>query len=129
MKFPQNRTANKNKISETGSVIHISKDLNKNIAKIENDFDHSNDLEVNYYKFDNIKDLVCASLYIKSLVDKSTIKVINAKSVIKASLVNRKPAVDVEINVNQNIGAVKGEFDVSKEENLNILNELAEKKN
>lgn len=59
---------------------------------------------------------------------KITSEVINAKSVRKASLKEGKPAIDVEINVTLNVGGVEGEFDVSKEENIDIFNEFAEKK-
>lgn len=57
-----------------------------------------------------------------------TSEIINAKSVMKASLIDGRPAIDVEINVNVNINAVAGEFDVSKEENIKIFNELSENK-
>lgn len=59
---------------------------------------------------------------------KITFEVITAKSKMKASLINGKPAIDVEIELKQNVGAVEGEFDVSKEENKTILNKLSEKK-
>ncbi|SNS95410.1 spore germination protein KC [Anaerovirgula multivorans] len=59
---------------------------------------------------------------------KITGEVTNAKSVMKASLEEGKPAIDVVINMTLNVGAVEGEFDVSKEENIDIFNELAEKK-
>lgn len=59
---------------------------------------------------------------------KITYEVINAKSAMKASLINGKPVIDVEINIKQNVVEVEGDFDVSKEENKKILNELAEKK-
>lgn len=60
---------------------------------------------------------------------KITFEATNAKSAMKASLVDgSKPAIDVEIKVKQNVGAVEGEFDVSREENKKILNEIGEKK-
>lgn len=59
---------------------------------------------------------------------KITAEVINAESDINVSIINGKPAINVEININQNIGAVEGDFDVSKEENKKIINEIAEKK-
>jgi len=53
-------------------------------------------------------------------------EVMNTKSKMKASLVNGKPVIDVEIHVNANIGSVQGQFDVSKEENKEILKQLPE---
>lgn len=58
---------------------------------------------------------------------KLTFQVTKAKSTIKAHLVNGKPAIDVQINAKQNIGAVEGDFDVSSEENKKILNDISEK--
>lgn len=62
-----------NEKNKTASVLHISKDINENITKIKNDFGDSSDLEVNYFMFDNNKNLICANIYIKSLVDVSTL--------------------------------------------------------
>ncbi len=59
---------------------------------------------------------------------KITAEVTNAKSNMKVSLINGKPAINVTINVQQNIAAVEGDFDVSKEDNKKILNGLSEKK-
>lgn len=59
---------------------------------------------------------------------KITFDVINTKSQMKASLINGKPAIDVEISVTQNIGTVEGEFDVTKPENKEILNEISEER-
>lgn len=74
----------------------------------------------------NVKNTIGYSYY----KDKAKItgEVIRAKSTMKASLVNGKPIIDVKINVKQNIDAVSGEFDVSKEENKDVLNKLAEEK-
>jgi spore germination protein KC len=55
-------------------------------------------------------------------------EVINAKSVMKASIEKGRPVVNVEIDIKQNVGAVEGEFDVSREENIKIINETSEKK-
>src|SRR5690606_35605433 len=43
------------------------------IARLKNDFGHDSDLVVHYFKLQNIRGLVCANIYIKSLVDKRTI--------------------------------------------------------
>ncbi|WPC39471.1 Ger(x)C family spore germination protein [Clostridium sp. JS66] len=59
---------------------------------------------------------------------KITGEVIDAKSDIKASIINDKPVINVKIDVKQNIGAVEGDFDVSKEENKDLINRLSEQK-
>jgi len=78
------------------------------------------------YILGNVKSTVGYTNYGKDV--KITFEVTNAKSAMEASLINGKPAIDVEISVKQNFGSVKGNFDVSKEENKKILNELSEKK-
>lgn len=60
--------------------------------------------------------------------DKITAEVMSAKSTMKAVLVNGKPVINVKIDIKQNIGAIEGDFDVSKEENKGILSEIGEKK-
>jgi len=55
-------------------------------------------------------------------------EITKAKSAIRALLVDGKLAIDVKLDVKQNVVAVKGEFDVSEVENKKILNEIAEKK-
>lgn len=59
---------------------------------------------------------------------KITFEVVNAKSTVNASFVNGKLSIDVEIKDVQNVSAVEGEFDVSKEENEVILNKIAEER-
>lgn len=59
---------------------------------------------------------------------KVSVEVVYAKSSIKASLVNEKPAIDIEIEVTQNIRSVEGDFDISDEENMKIVNKLSAKK-
>ncbi len=83
MKFLKKMTEENNQINEIDPIISISTDINKNITKIKNDFGHSSDLEVNYFIFDNNKDLICANIYIKNLVDKS---IINSLSLELAKL-------------------------------------------
>lgn len=78
------------------------------------------------YIVGNVKNSVGYGYYGDAV--KITVEIINAKSDIKASLVNDKPVINVKLNVKQNIGAVEGDFDVSKEENKNILNEITEEK-
>jgi hypothetical protein len=58
---------------------------------------------------------------------KITTEVTGSKSVVKVSLVNGAPAVDVEIKVKQNLASIEGEFDIYREENLKTINERSEK--
>jgi len=96
MKFTKKLIMKDKKIDETGSVICISKDINENIAKLKNDFGNSSDLEVNYYKFDNSKGLICANLYITSLADR---KVINKLSLELAKLQYKFCNAEHDINI------------------------------
>ena len=75
MKFFKKTAVKNNEINETGPVISISRDIKENISRLENDFGHDSDLVVHYFKFDNNRGLICANIYIKSLVDRSTITV------------------------------------------------------
>lgn len=59
---------------------------------------------------------------------KITFEATKVSSSIKASLKNGKPSIDVEIRVTQNVGAVTGDFDVSKEENKKTLNDISKQK-
>ena len=72
-KFLKKTAVKNNKTNETASVVSISRDINENITRLENDFGHDSDLAVHYFKFDNDRDLICANIYIKSLVDRSAI--------------------------------------------------------
>ncbi|NLW00856.1 MAG: spore germination protein [Clostridiales bacterium] len=68
------KTIIKNKRKNKASPgISISRDIDENIARLKNDFGHDSDLVVHYFKLQNIRGLVCANIYIKSLVDKRTI--------------------------------------------------------
>lgn len=69
MKFSRRMTVN----DKTGDVICIGKDINENIAKIKNDFGHSSDLKVHYFKFGTNKEIICVNLFISSLVDRDEI--------------------------------------------------------
>ena len=59
---------------------------------------------------------------------KITFEATKVKSKINVHMLDGKPAIEVEINIDQNVGAVSGEFDVSKPENKNKLDELSGKK-
>jgi spore germination protein KA len=75
MNFFKKNDLENNKVNE--SISNISKDISENITKIKNDFGYSSDLKVDYFKFDNNKDLICANLYIKTLVDKSILNTLS----------------------------------------------------
>lgn len=57
---------------------------------------------------------------------KVTIEVKSVKSKINAYIKNGKPAIDVEIVINENIGAVEGDFDITKLENQKIIEEIGD---
>lgn len=60
--------------------------------------------------------------------NKITSEVIGTKAKRKASMVNDKPIIDVEISIEQNIGAIEGNFDITKPGNKEIINMLSEKR-
>jgi len=78
------------------------------------------------YIVGNIKNTVGYVQFSDSV--KITFEVKKAKSKIRASIVDGKPEITVEIFVNANVGSVEGQFDVSKPENKAILSELPEKR-
>jgi spore germination protein KC len=55
---------------------------------------------------------------------KITYEVLNAKSRTKVYFLENKPAIEVKIKIKCNIEIVEGEFDVSAEENKQVLNKL-----
>jgi germination protein, Ger(x)C family len=59
---------------------------------------------------------------------KITFEVKSTKSKIQAYLLNGKPAINVVINMETNIGAVTGDMDVTKEENLKKLIKISEER-
>ena len=74
----------------------------------------------------NVKNTTDYTYYGENI--KVTYNIISEKSKIKASLVNNKPSIKVQIKIKANITAVEGEFDVSKEENKIILSSIVEEK-
>ncbi|UNC91989.1 spore germination protein [Candidatus Contubernalis alkaliaceticus] len=83
--------------------INISKDINKNINKLKNDFGHCTDLVVNYLI--NHKNLICLIVYIKSLVDDSTINSLSLEQAkLKWEYVNTAPGP----NFNELMGYFSG---------------------
>jgi germination protein, Ger(x)C family len=59
---------------------------------------------------------------------KITVEIFGEKADVKVFLENGKPAVKVKIKITQSIATVAGDFDVTKEENINKLNEECSKK-
>lgn len=89
------------KTKKTASVLSISKNLNKNISKIKDDFGHSSDLVINYFKLDKNKDLICANIYIDSLVDRSTINNLSSElTKLKYEYCNSKPEISFDVLMN-----------------------------
>ena len=54
MKISKKTTVKSKKVNEAGSVISISRDIEENIYRLENDFGHDSDLVVHYFKFKTI---------------------------------------------------------------------------
>lgn len=74
------------------------------------------------YITDNVKNTVEYADYDSKV--KITYEIINAKSRTKVYFLENKPAIEVKIKIKCNIGIVEGEFDVSAEENKQVLNKL-----
>lgn len=58
-----------NKTSMQEPPMPISRDLEKNIARVKNDFGESTDLIINYLELENNKDFLCASIFIKGMAE------------------------------------------------------------
>jgi len=69
MKIFQKRNKEETKTKE--KPLPISRDLEKNIAKIKTDFGESTDLIINYFELKDDSDFRCANLYIKGMVEGS----------------------------------------------------------
>lgn len=74
------------------------------------------------YITDNVKNTIEYADYDSKV--KITYEIINAKSRTKVYFLENKPAIEVKIKIKCNIGIVEGEFDVSAEENKQVLNKL-----
>lgn len=74
------------------------------------------------YITDNVKNTIEYADYDSKV--KITYEIINAKSKTKVYFLENKPAIEVKIKTKCNIVIVEGEFDVSAEENKQILNKL-----
>jgi len=78
------------------------------------------------YITDNVKNTIEYADYDSKV--KITYEVLNAKSRTKVYFLENKPAIEVKIKTKCNIEIVEGEFDVSAEENKQVLNELLARK-
>jgi len=78
------------------------------------------------YITDNVKNTIEYADYDSKV--KITYEVLNAKSRTKVYFLENKPAIEVKIKTKCNIEIVEGEFDVSAEENKQILNKLLARK-
>lgn len=74
------------------------------------------------YITDNVKNTIEYADYDSKV--KITYEIINAKSRTKVYFLENKPAIEVKIKIKCNIEIVEGEFDVSAEENKQVLNKL-----
>lgn len=74
------------------------------------------------YITDNVKNTIEYADYDSKV--KITYEVLNAKSRTKVYFLENKPAIEVKIKTKCNIVIVEGEFDVSAEENKQVLNKL-----
>ena len=74
------------------------------------------------YITDNVKNTIEYADYDSKV--KITYEIINAKSRTKVYFLENKPAIEVKIKTKCNIEIVEGEFDVSAEENKQVLNKL-----
>lgn len=74
------------------------------------------------YITDNVKNTIEYADYDSKV--KITYEIINAKSRTKVYFLENKPAIEVKIKTKCNIVIVEGEFDVSAEENKQVLNKL-----
>ena len=74
------------------------------------------------YITDNVKNTIEYADYDSKV--KITYEIINAKSRTKVYFLENKPAIEIKIKTKCNIVIVEGEFDVSAEENKQILNKL-----
>ena len=95
MKFFKKTTVKDKKTREADSV--ISKDINKNITRLKEDFAHDSDLVVHYFKLENNRGLICANIYIKSLVDRSTINSLSIElEKLKCDCPDRKSVINID---------------------------------
>ncbi|WP_406543249.1 spore germination protein [Clostridium ljungdahlii] len=101
MKFSKKMNVRNDRINKTNPAIHISKNINENISKLKSDFGHSSDIEVSCFNFNNNKDLICANIYIKSLVDKNIINSLSLQlSKLKRQCYDTEPDINFDMLMN-----------------------------
>ncbi|NMM63741.1 spore germination protein [Clostridium sp. P21] len=99
MKFFKSESTNK--INEDNSSIVISKDINENISRIKVDFGGSSDFKIDYFKFDNNADFICATICIKSLTDKVIMNSLSLElSKLKLKYLNSKFNIEFDTLIN-----------------------------
>lgn len=76
------------------------------------------------YIVGNVNSTVAYVYYNKST--KISLEVIKASSDVKVSIVKGEPVIDVTIKIVQDVGAVEGEFDITKIESREIINKLSQ---
>lgn len=86
-----------NKTSENTSTTQIYKSITQNISKIKYEFGNSSDLEVDCFKFESNKDLLCANIYITSMVDKDTINSLSSE-MAKLKYDSRQNKIEISFN-------------------------------
>jgi len=98
MKFFKKSNVKSNKINEPASVLRINKDIQENITQLKKELGNSSDFEVNYFKFNNNKNLICANIYIKGLVDKTIINGLSLElAKLKHECYNTKSDINFEV--------------------------------
>lgn len=76
------------------------------------------------YILGNVKSTVGHVYYDNNI--KISLEVLNASSDIKVSMEKEAPVINITIKIVQDVGTVKGQFDVTKLENKEIINKLTE---
>lgn len=95
MKFFSNTTTKGKRTKQANS--DISKDINDNIDRLKNDFADDSDLVIHRFKLGNVSGLVCANIYIKSLVDRNTINGLSvALNKLKCECINGESDINVD---------------------------------
>lgn len=96
-----NKKPAKDKMDVNTSTTELNKSIHQNINKIKSEFGNSGDFELSCFKFDKNKDLLCANIYIKSLVDKNTINSLSLEMAkIKHDSYNKKAEINFDWLVN-----------------------------
>ncbi len=90
------RRKNKKQIPRTDGFLY--RDLLKNITNIKADFEQNDDLIVNSFKWSDNQDTICASLYIKTLVNTETINSLSEEiSILKMKENKSRQALPLDV--------------------------------